>query len=133
MKTKKLRFLSGLALLLGLMAVTGCSKKLTYPMPKTYPVTGELTISGKKPPVDTVVFFEPQSLDLSAQGIVDADGKFSTYMIYRGERLEGASPGRHRVAVVFPIGSDRGGKDRIVLDQEFVIEPTANNFTIAIP
>ena len=101
-------------------------------MPQTFPVTGELTIAGKKPPVGTLVIFEPESLDLRAQGIVGDDGKFSTYMIYRGERLEGASPGHHRVAVVIPIGKERGGQDRILVDKEYVIEPKPNHFTIAV-
>lgn len=117
---------------LALLGTLGCNSKPQVQPPVTYPVTGELTIAGKKPPVGTVVTFEPASLDLRAQGIVDENGKFSTYMIFHGEKLAGAATGAHRVAIVIPIGTDRGGGDRIMLDKEYLVEAKPNHFVLAI-
>ena len=70
----------------------GCSKK---EQPKTYAVTGRVTLEGA-PLADATVMFQPVEGGSFGYGVSDADGLF---VISTFEVGDGAIPGEHQVVV----------------------------------
>jgi hypothetical protein len=75
------------------IALTGCSNSSR---PRTYPVTGTVTMQGK-PVANAVITFVPTGTDgEAASAITDSEGK---YALTTWEAGDGARPGEYRVKV----------------------------------
>jgi hypothetical protein len=86
----RLLFLSTL-----LFVATGCG-----PSFKTVPVSGQVTLDGQ--PVDGAgVLFVPVGLGPTARAVTDAQGRYQL----KTNALDGAAPGKYRVAVMKETGS----------------------------
>jgi len=125
--------LVSILVLSGSLGLSGCEKPRSFSPPVTYPAAGILIIPGEKVIEGTLVRFISEAPELRTQGVVDADGNFSLFVISHSERFEGATAGPHRVAVVFPLNADRSAGREFLLDEEFVVEPRPNKFTITLP
>lgn len=73
-------------------AVGGCGPST----PKTYPVTGTVTLDGKAVPGATVTFISDVATDKSAATTTDAQGKYAMSTFKQGD---GAVPGKYKVIV----------------------------------
>ncbi len=89
-------FCWGCAALLGLSVLAaGCGKGKTGERPKTFPVSGTVTMKGQPVP-DAQVVFQAQGKTPSATGFTEANGKY-TLMTF--EANDGALPGQYAVAI----------------------------------
>lgn len=78
------------------VVTTGCGGDSGFP--KTYPVTGKVTVSGKAIE-GALVTFQRDSGKENAIGTTDKNGEFTLTMFQPGD---GAVPGQYRIAVTKP-------------------------------
>ena len=72
-------------LLGGLLTSTGCTdKSAAATLPKTYPVTGKIVVSGRPLPEGARIQFHAQDPNLLARGRKAADGSFSLTLLFAG-------------------------------------------------
>lgn len=83
-------------LLSACIAITGCEGGSKFP--KTYPVTGKVTLNGKAIE-GAIVTFQLESGKENAIGTTDSKGEFTLSMFQPGD---GAVPGTYRIAVSKP-------------------------------
>lgn len=96
------RFLTGGAL--SLIALTvGCGPSL----PTTVPVTGTVTYKDKPVEGATVNFLGEKS-SVAASGKTDAEGKFTLKTMFGEKLVEGATIGKHNVAIIKTSSTDAG-------------------------
>jgi len=110
-----------LALMMGLIVLSGCGKKGTA----TYQVTGTVTIDGKPAEGARVIFCPQQGVDPEAArlrplGVTDSSGQFVLTTYVKGD---GAPPGNYNLIVTWPEpprprpegggGRTSRGKDRL--------------------
>jgi hypothetical protein len=93
----------GIVVLLGACLAIGCPKSGPA-RPKTYPVTGKVTLNGEAVEGATVSF---QAAKNSASGTTDANGIYKLTTFAAGD---GAVPGQYKVAITkFEGGAPSGG------------------------
>lgn len=68
-------------------------------MPETAPVSGTVTLDGEPVEGATVNMLSEES-NRVASGRTDTSGKFTVKTIVGGQTVEGAVPGKHKIAVV---------------------------------
>lgn len=77
------------------MSAIGCGKTEDPNRPKTFPVTGRVTMNGK--PVEGAnVTFHPASGSQTSIGVTDADGNYSLSTFSSND---GALPGQYKVSI----------------------------------
>jgi hypothetical protein len=79
-----------------LLAITALASGCGDSNPKTYPVSGVVTLDGKPVPGATVTFIPDDSKSKSAATNCDAQGKYSMSTFKQGD---GAIPGSYKVIV----------------------------------
>jgi len=85
-----------LLVLLWVVALVGCGSDSTAGRPKTYPVTGTVTL-GKEPVAGATVTFQLTTGSGSAAGVTDASGRYKLSSFGGGD---GAQAGDYTVAIV---------------------------------
>jgi len=117
------------------LALSGCSGKPERPAPPTFPVSGVVKAAKGPLPVGGCVEFKPyeNENELTATGVIKADGKFSLSIPYVDRVIPGATAGPHRAYIVMPLGANREGGGYVPIEEEFVVEPRRNEFTITMP
>lgn len=109
---------------LSFLSVTGCMRQRVK-RPKTYPVTGVVTMAGQ-PLADATVMFDPVDGDGSgAIAVTDAEGR---YKLTTFEAGDGARPGEYRIAflkTILPGGKVEGPDGMAVVsgDPKNVLPP----------
>lgn len=78
---------------IGLLVIAGCNSGASFP--KTYPVTGKVTVNGKSIE-GAMVTFQKEDGKENAIGTTDSKGEFSLSMFQPGD---GAVPGQYRISV----------------------------------
>src|SRR5204863_23348 len=71
--------------------------------------------------------------ELTATGVVDANGKFSLQIPYVDRVISGATAGPHNVFVVMPLGANHMGAGYIAIKGDFEVQPTENHFELTLP
>src|SRR5262245_5557354 len=98
------------------LAVAGCGADKR---PKTYEVSGKVTLKGGAALAGGTVRLEPkEASDLSVNGEISPDGSFTLTTYAGGAKLPGAPEGSYTVSVVGPLNADRS------VDQLVVTQPT---------
>lgn len=119
---------------IGLATAIGCNAKTERPAPPTYAVSGEVLAKDGRSLVGGCVEFKKEGEEeLTATGVIDADGKFSLSIPYVDRVIPGATEGVHRAFVVMPLGANRKGGGYVPIVGEFKILPSQNHFTIELP
>ena len=101
-------------------------------MPQTYPVTGKVVMSqGQVPPAGAMIQFVPNDMELTASGRIEADGRFTLSMLYKGQTLAGATAGPHHVTV---LGSRPKSIELLRMDvkESYTVEPKENYFVVKL-
>jgi len=117
-----------LLVLLVVVGVSGCPRKVTWSTPKTYPVTGKVVGAAGRVPAGSTIQFEPQDPNLTAKSQIQADGSFALMILFHEQFLSGATEGPHSVTV-YPVVDRAPGKP-IALKQSYTVEPKENHFVI---
>ena len=124
---------------LSFLSATGCMRQGRVKRPKTYPVTGVVTLAGQ-PLGGATVMFDPVDADGSgAIAVTDAEGR---YKLTTFEAGDGARPGEYRIAFLKTIlpgakveGSDGmavvSGDPKNVLPQKLA-DSTKSGFTATV-
>jgi hypothetical protein len=118
-------------LALSLVAQIGCEQKPERPALPTFPVTGKVVTTGKMP-VGGCVQLEPtqNGMDYVAQGVIDAEGRFTLKVPYVDRVIPGATEGPHTARVLLPL--NQGGA-AVPIEGSFVVRQGENEFTIQMP
>lgn len=121
---------TAIALLLA-VGLLGCHRRVEKTPPETYPVSGKLvTTRGQLPPAGSTIQFQPENVNWTANGRIEADGSFTLSVPFNQKRLPGATQGPHSVTV-FPIFEHRRGNP-ISIQERCVVEPKDNRFTVSL-
>ena len=117
-----------------MLTQAACSRQPQRPAPPTYPVTGTLTAPDGRSLVGACVEFKTKQneTELTATGVVDADGKFSLQIPYVDRVIPGATAGPHAVFVVMPLGVNHKGAGYVAIKGNFEVQPTENHFEIIL-
>jgi hypothetical protein len=71
--------------------------------------------------------------ELTASGVIDADGKFTLRIPFVDRVIPGATVGPHRANVIMPLNAKRTGGDYVPIPGEFTVKPQENYFAIELP
>lgn len=113
-------------ILLIVFGLSGCHKKVQWPAPNTYPVTGQVVVSKGEIPVGARIEFESSDPEVLANGSIAADGSFTLRTMFHEQMLPGATEGSHRVLVRPP------GAYTLVLKDRYTVEPKENHFIVKL-
>ena len=118
-----------------LLILGACNSKPERAAPPTFPVTGTLTAPDGRSLAGACVEFKTKQNEgeLTATGVVDADGKFSLQIPYVDRVIRGATAGSHNVFVVMPLGTDHKGAGYVAIKGNFEVQLTENHFNIKLP
>lgn len=122
--------IAAIVLLLG-VALWGCHRRVEKTPPETYPVSGKLVAArGQLPPAGSTIQFQPDNVNWTANGQIEADGSFTLSVLFDHKRLPGATTGPHSVTV-YPILEHKRGEP-VSLRNRYTVEPKDNYFTVSI-
>jgi hypothetical protein len=116
------------------LTFTSCGKEYRS-APETYPVTGKIVATRRALPAGGLVEFESvkHGAEFTANGVIEADGKFSLKIPYVDRVLSGATAGPHTVRVLLPLEQQGSGSGAVRIKGEFEVKPEENHFTINMP
>jgi hypothetical protein len=102
-------------------------------LPTTYPVTGKVVFTNKKPLTGGGIFFRSEKdPDVRAVGEIGTDGQFTLYTISGKTKLVGAVEGEHKLEVVPPM-DDKQQMIRVRILKEVVrVEARENEIVVEI-
>jgi hypothetical protein len=123
-----------------LLLAAGCWGA-SKPLPKTYPVTGQVLRADGAPLAEALVQFTPANnpAGVSTSGVTGADGKFRLSTIVGSMKVDGATEGNHSVTVIPPMGQAQQSSpgpppEPITLARPYTVKPDGdNNFAITLP
>jgi hypothetical protein len=118
------------------LALTGCAGK-PEPLPKAYPVRGQVLFPDGRPMPDGLVQFRPaHDTPYTITGRIQADGAFTLETrLSDGRKVAGAPEGTYRVTVVPPSSADQSTLP-VELPRAHTVQPQDGNefrFTVAQP
>ena len=122
----------GMAFLVALscLCVSACG---SGDLPTTYPVTGKVIFTNKKPLAGGGIFFRSEKdAEVRAVGEIGVDGQFKLSTIIGKTKLVGAVEGEHKLEVVPPM-DDKQQMIRVRILKEVVrVEPRENEIVVEI-